>query len=109
MRKKPLFRDWGEVRKKAEMEHECRVCGSTTNLEAAHTIGRKYQDVRDSPEVIRVPAAACIPLCGEHHKAYDARKLSILGLLTFPELMNAARACKKYGINCRRRLTGGRA
>ena len=89
-KKKPLRRDWtSEAIPKVEREGCCRVCGSSENLEAAHTIGRRWQDERvEGPRggtYLLVKADAVVALCLHHHKLYDARKLDLLPYLYLPE------------------------
>ena len=71
-------RSWELVRAKMELEQVCRVCGSRENVQAAHTIGRKY----DGPVVDQDD---CLPLCRIHHLAFDAHELSILEVTTYAE------------------------
>ncbi len=106
---KHYTKDWRGAVAKKEREGVCRRCKTWRDLECAHTIGKAYQDVWTSKRRSYVPAAATIPLCRSCHIAYDGRRISIRGLLTFRELMNAARACKKHGLDLRRRIEGGRA
>ncbi|QIN79633.1 hypothetical protein GBA65_15110 [Rubrobacter marinus] len=86
----------------------CLVCGDP-ETQLAHTVGRAYQDDKATKRRKVVPADAVVNLCRKHHALYDARRLSLLGLLTFAELRNAVRACRKWGIDARRRLGGGRS
>jgi hypothetical protein len=82
-------------------------------VEAAHTVGRKYQDEKvvgpRGGESYWVNPDSIVPLCSLHHKAYDERRLSLLGKLTMKELRNAVRACRLNGLDARRRLGGGRS
>lgn len=116
MKKKRIKRDWILAIDKVRREGRCRVCGydwrsnGSVQLQAAHTVGRKYQDEyleRWSAHVVK--PGSIVPLCDHHHRAYDARKLSLLGQLTMPELRNAIAACKRNGLDVRRRLSGGRS
>lgn len=80
-------RDWSAARAKVETEARCRVCKrSDRGLEAAHVMGRKY----DQPDG-RVLADDVVPLCRECHTAYDARRLRLLPYLTLAEQAAAAR------------------
>ena len=85
----------------------CLVCGDP-ETQLAHTVGRAYQDEKVSRRRKVVPADAVVNLCRRHHEVYDARRLSILEFLTMAELRNAVAACRRYGIDARRRLGGGR-
>lgn len=79
-------RDWSWARMKCDAEGRCRVCKRSSTVEAAHTLGRKYdpQDGVVQPDDI-------IPLCPDCHRAYDARRLSILAYLTLEEQASAVR------------------
>ena len=105
-------RDWRLAIAKRDAEGRCRACGHPGSpeypLECAHTVGRAHQDVRASAKLKLVPAEAVVPLCKRCHGLYDGRKLSLLGLLSFAELRNAVAACRRSGIDARRRLGGGR-
>ena len=96
-----------------EKRGPCRVCGDP-NTDLAHTVGRAYQDEKVSRRLKVVPAAAVVPLCRSTpektgcHEKFDGHRLSLLGLLTMPELRNAVAACRKFGMDARRRLGGGR-
>lgn len=80
---------------------------SSDFLQAAHTIGRKYQDVKDGSKVI-VKADAVVPLCQPCHEAYDARKLDLLPYVGLWEQLCAVEAAG--GIeSARKRLIGERA
>jgi hypothetical protein len=103
-------RDWSAARAKVDAEGCCRVCGSTEDLQAAHTIGRAKQDVEVSGprggKVLKVLADATVPLCGEHHRLFDSRRLDLLPYLKLPEQLNAVEAAGGiYAAN--RRLSGG--
>lgn len=105
-------KDWSLARDKIEAEGCCRVCGSTRDLQAAHTIGQTEQDIdQTGPRGGRtklVPTNAVIPLCGPFsgnncHMRYDHRELDILGYLYLDEELEAVKAAG--GIeNARKRL-----
>lgn len=111
--RKPQKRRWDDARTKVEEEQYCRLCGRRTFLEAAHTIGRKYQDEwRVGPrggEYLWVNPDSVIPLCSMCHRLQHQKKVSVLRVLTWTELSNAARACRMWGLDCRRQLTGRRS
>jgi predicted restriction endonuclease len=92
-------RDWQFARAKVDYERGCRVCGSRSNVEAAHTIGRKHDGaVVDADDIV--------PLCREHHQLYDRHELDLLPYLTHAE---QAAAVAHVGIeSARRRLTSTR-
>lgn len=105
---KPVRQDW----RNAEIKRgPCRRCGRQ-DAQLAHTVGKKYQDVKVSSLVRWVNPNSVIPLCGpfgwDCHGRYDRRETGIRDLLTFRELLNAGRACKKHGLDLRRRIEGGR-
>ncbi len=110
--KKPTKRDWTAARAKVEAEQYCRLCGRRTFLEAAHTIGRKYQDEKKTGPrggvSLWVNPDSIIPLCSQCHRLQHQKKVSVLRVLDWAELSNAARACRMWGLNCRRQLTGRR-
>lgn len=90
-------RDWSFARAKVDDERCCRVCQSRDHVEAAHTIGRKYDGpIVDSRDIV--------PLCRTHHTAYDKHELDLLPYLTHEE---QTAAVSHVGIvSAMRRLTG---
>lgn len=109
---------WEAARTKVDQEGRCRVCKRTAArvwaLEAAHTIGQKYQDTEIrhfdlSRDEWWVNPDSVIPLCkdtdGGCHGKYDAHKLDILPYITNDEQADAVAA---VGIDrALRRLTSG--
>lgn len=108
-------RDWSLARAKVEQEGRCRLADKWVilrgmpedegmqacdgRLEAAHTIGVSSDDT-DTVQPYDI-----IPLCTYHHARYDARRISILHVLTLEE---QAAAVQKLGlIRALRRLTSG--
>lgn len=84
-------RNWTAAREKVMAEGRCRVCRQTGNgLEAAHVMGRKYDDPSG-----HVDPNDVVPLCRPCHTAYDQRRLDLLPYLTLPE---QARAVSHVGI-----------
>jgi hypothetical protein len=96
MRRKPVERDWSAALAKVQHEGKCRVCGRErrrgAKLEAAHVLGRKY----DQPEVqlcgdeLGAPYATgklwvnpydVVPLCsafdGDCHGRYDRHEIDL--------------------------------
>jgi 5-methylcytosine-specific restriction endonuclease McrA len=107
--RRPRIRSWHEAREKVQAAGSCRSCGYTGHLEAAHTVGRQFQDEKGVQNTyLWVNPRSVIPLCRRCHVALHDKRLDISGLLSWAELMNAARACKKHGLDLRRRLTGKR-
>lgn len=108
-------RDWTAAREKVEAEGACRVCGNP-NVEAAHVIGREHDAIALTPgtpaRVVRlVHPEAVVPLCREHHRAYDAHELDLLPYLTGPTgLEEQCRAVKDAGglVAAYERTTGNR-
>lgn len=93
MLKSSMRRDWREALRKVNREGQCRVCKSRVNLEAAHTISRRLQDVVvEGPRggtMLLVKADAIVPLCESCHRSYDARELDLLPYLFLPEQVYA--------------------
>lgn len=85
------------------------MCGSRDRVQAAHTIGRKHDETAEVytagrvKRVLVVDSLDIVPLCEEHHQAYDKRALDLLPYLTHAE---QAAAVRHVGIeSARRRLT----
>jgi hypothetical protein len=81
----------------------CRVCGYH-EVELAHVSGRVFDQPRTpGAKTVYVEPESVVPLCPEHHKAYDAHALDLLPFLRAPEQL---RAVKDYGLieTARRRL-----
>lgn len=89
-------RDWTEATRKCEEEGACRVCGPCEILDPAHVIHRS-QGGGMSP-------AAIVPLCREHHRAYDAGDLDLIPHLTREEQLEAVRV---VGLSRAYRMLGG--
>lgn len=79
-------RVWIEMRAKVAREGECRNCGTTLGVEAAHLVPRS----RLGPNKGAEDARNCIPLCGDFqngcHRAYDEHRLAVRGLLRPEEI-----------------------
>lgn len=99
-------RDWLEAVRKIEREGCCRVCGSVEMLQAAHTIGRARQDIREGSKVI-VKGDAVVPLCEPCHRAYDAREVDLLPYLHLHEQVFAVESAGGL-VSAYKRLTGER-
>lgn len=81
-------RYWDDAVAKVQREGRCRVCGSRSGVEFAHTVGRKYDarvELDDGSVVIYVDPDDGVPLCREHHFAYDRHELSVLEYLSLEE------------------------
>lgn len=82
-------RDWKDARAKVEAEGQCRVCGRSCCLEAAHLTGREHDPKKGSVRYVR--PESIIPLCGSQspewscHVEYDAHRLDLLSHLTLEE------------------------
>jgi len=87
-------RDWTAAVLKVESEGKCRVCGSGSNVEAAHVMGRKHDEpVHPGSSVLYVDPNRIVPLCGPfpdgHHGEYDHKRLDLLSYLTLEEQVQA--------------------
>ncbi len=85
---------WDSARAKVDREARCRCCGETWNLQAAHTIGRVHDELvelEDGTAILFVDPEDVIPLCAECHRAYDARELCLLPVMTLDEQAAAVR------------------
>lgn len=65
---------------KCDSEGACRVCKRRGRVEAAHTIGRKHDDKSGKVNPLDI-----VPLCSPCHRDYDARRISILAVMTYDE------------------------
>lgn len=81
-------RDWKQAREKCEREGGCRVCG-VWPVEAAHVVGRAAdKDTRPRKGgTWTVMPQRVVPLCAEHHRAYDAGSFDLLPHLEIGEQM----------------------
>jgi hypothetical protein len=104
-----MERYWDGALEKIRREGACRVCRTTFFLQAAHTVGRKHDEVVECEDGTRarfVDPLDVIPLCEACHRAYDARELSILEHLSYDE---QAAAVEHLGIvRALHRLSGQR-
>lgn len=106
-RRPRIRRDWRLARAKVDAAGCCRNCGRTSDLEAAHVIGREHD--ADPPvggrgalyddgskfwawrEYLVVPERI-IPLCADCHRGPNgqhAKRLDVLPLLTVAEQVQA--------------------
>lgn len=89
MKRSQPKRLWKEAREKCEEEDGCRVCGAYPT-ETAHTMGRRYdQPIYPGSQTLRVDPNSVVPLCKEHHLAYDAHAFDLLSYLTDAEQATA--------------------
>ncbi len=102
-------RDWRRALRKVNQEGQCRVCKSQVNLQAAHTISRRLQDVEiEGPRggiMLLVKADAIVPLCEQHHLEYDARELDLLPYLFLHEQVYAVETAGGIAL-ANKRLSG---
>jgi hypothetical protein len=70
----------------------CRICGAS-EVELAHVTGRSHDRPRQLPtrptKAVYVEPESVIPLCPDHHRAYDAHEIDILQYLRAPEQIRA--------------------
>lgn len=77
-------RDWTAAYEKLEREGRCRVAGCEGwPLDPAHIAPRSLGGGQS--------ADAILPLCREHHRAYDSHRLDLLPLLSPAEQVEAVR------------------
>lgn len=102
-------RYWSGAIEKVRREGRCRLCPEVFGLQAAHTIGRRYDEkaeLEDGTSAIFVDPDDIVPLCRVCHSAYDRREVSLLEVLTLDE---QAAAVSHIGIwRAAHRLTGQR-
>ena len=99
-------RDWADARAKIARERYCRRCGRPPPLEAAHTLGRRYDKPKPGRKTTWVNPLDVIALCSECHRRYDAHEFGILTILTRAELDRATALDRGYAV---RRLRGPRS
>jgi 5-methylcytosine-specific restriction endonuclease McrA len=88
-------RDWKAARAKVDRENACRVCGIGGRLESAHVVPRSLGGGQSEDSIV--------PLCPDHHRDYDGRRLDLLPHLTHDEQAEAVRV---LGLErARRRLS----
>jgi hypothetical protein len=77
----------------------CIVCGTDRRIDPAHLISRAMGGCGD--------AACCVPLCREHHRAYDGGDLDLLPYLEPACRAQLAHAVGHVGlIGALRRISG---
>lgn len=87
-RRPHIERYWDGALEKIRREGRCRLCPEVYDLEAAHTIARKYDEaaeLEDGTWAVFVDPNDVIPLCKQCHHDYDHRKVSVLEVLTYAE------------------------
>ena len=98
-------RDWKDARAKVEAEEACRVCKVGGKLEAAHTVGRKFDRPKEGKKELWVDPLSVVPLCPECHRAFDSRELCIIHVLETDEQVRAV--ADLGSIETARRHLGG--
>ena len=78
-------RDWTDSVAKLYDEACCRVCGSHSQLQQAHTAWCKFDQPKPGRKTLWVNPLDTVPLCLDDHLAYDAGNLDLLGYLTVEE------------------------
>ena len=79
----------------------CIVCGTDKRIDPAHLIPRSLGGCGD--------AACCVPLCRQHHRAYDRGELDLLPYLEPMCRAQLAHAVGHLGlIGALRRISGAR-
>lgn len=90
----------------AKRAEGCRVCGYH-EVELAHVTGRTHDKPRTpGAKTVYVEPESVVPLCKEHHVAYDSHRLDLLSYLHPAEQV---RAVEDLGSieSARRRLCPG--
>jgi hypothetical protein len=93
-------RNWTFARAKVSKEGFCRKCGTSNGVQAAHILGRAYDN-----GVVVLPCAI-VPLCPSCHRQYDDHELDLWPYLTTIE---RRRAIHRLGEGDARRRISGRA
>lgn len=87
MRRGGPKRDWTDARRKVALEAHCRFCGRNSDLEAAHVLGRVYDELVGA--VRYVNPLDVVPLCGPYpagcHGAQHRHEIDIWPRLTTDE------------------------
>jgi hypothetical protein len=99
MQRKEPKRIWDDARAKVDLEARCRVCGwepaDTDELDAAHIMGRKYdQPAHTGTRTLYVNPLDIVPLCPvfapeECHRRVDSHELDLLPFLAPEEQTRA--------------------
>jgi len=99
MQRKEPKRIWDDARAKVDLEARCRVCGwepaDTDELDAAHIMGRKYdQPAHTGTKTLYVNPLDIVPLCPvfapeQCHQRFDAHELDLLPFLAPEEQTRA--------------------
>ena len=79
-------RDWTAARAKVDAEGQCRICGSTGRIEAAHIIPRSLNGSKDNME-----ADGIVPLCQTCHTRTDHGQIALSPHLSTNEQAHAVR------------------
>jgi hypothetical protein len=109
-RKRPrIERVWDGALEKVRREGRCRLCPEVYGLMAAHTLARKYDEaveLEDGSWAIFVDPDDVIALCPACHADYDARRVSVLEVLSYRE--QAAAVAHVGIVRALHRLSGQR-
>lgn len=99
-------RDWTEPRQKVEAEGRCRVCGGTSDVQAAHIVPRSQVAAGHGEHVDNI-----VPLCGDFgngcHGLFDRGELDLLPFLTLGEQAYAVLIHPGGMVGAYQRVTGG--
>lgn len=96
-----MRRDWRAMRAKVDREGCCRICGSISQIQAAHIIPRSRVRAGDGEHPDN-----CVPLCRICHTGYD---IGGRDLLPFLSVQEQAYAVGLVGLEeARRRITNQR-
>ena len=109
MKRRTLERYWSDARVKVDREGRCRLCPEVYGLQFAHTIARTHDErveLEDGSIAIYVDPDDGVPLCPQCHADYDARRVSVLEVLTHDE--QAAAVAHVGIVRAMHRLTGQR-
>lgn len=96
-------RNWQHARAKIDGEPWCRNCGRNGYLDAAHILGRVFDEKVGSTR--HVDQRDVIGLCRRCHFNYDAHRLDLWDKLTGEEQQRAIRVAGSSGA-ARRRISG---
>ena len=75
-------RYWKDAIAKCEEEGRCRLCGIERGLDAAHTIGRQFDEAPDGKKTLYVDPDSVVPLCRPCHESQEHNEVGILEVMT---------------------------
>ena len=79
-------RDWTAARAKVDAEGQCRICGSTQSVEAAHIIPRSLNGSKANMEPDGI-----VPCCRSCHTRVDAHQIPLSPHLSTNEQAHAVK------------------